>query len=384
MTVVVFSPYYPPAFLAGGPVKSISRLVRAARPPFAVQVVSRNWDLGQRKRLRTDANAWVARADEVIWPVDRGVLRYARALLAAGRQRPRVVYVNSLFDPWFALVPALLWWLVGSRRSDLVIAPRGQLASGPLAKSASRKLALIWVWRRLARHNRAVLHAATDQEKVDIERVLGRVSVVVRSNDVGPLLPALDAPAPVEELRAVFLGRIVPIKGLLDLLTSLRRTNALMALDVYGPEEDKRYAQQCRHEASQLPESVRVRFLGPVASDDVRALLAGYDVMLNPTRGESFGQAIGESLSVGTPVAVPPVTPWTPWISGSDGGVIVLGDDWAAAVGALWTMDPVRRCRLRDGARHAYETWWSHAQGQPHVFETVVSRESGSGPAQSR
>lgn len=375
MKVVVFSPYYPPAFRAGGPVKSISRLVRASREPFSTRVVSRNWDLGGRERLRAQANRWVDTGEETVWMFDRGVVHYARALVAAARERPRLVYVNSLFDPWLAIVPALVWRAVGSGRSELVIAPRGQLATGPLAQSAARKRPFLWLWRRIARHPHAVVHAATEREKADIERMLGRVRVIVRPNDVGPLLPAFDEPSPAGELRAVFLGRIVPIKGLLELIRSLHGVEKPMSLDVYGPEEDYRYTQLCQAEARRLPAWVLVQFKGPVASEAVRSLLARYDVMLNPTRGESFGQAIGESLSAGTPVAVPPVTPWTPWIEEAHGGRIVRDDRWAEAIHELTATRPGQ---LRRGARNAYMEWWSDAQGQPHVFELVVPRLTSS------
>ena len=246
MKVVVFSPYYPPAYRAGGPVRSVSHLVRATPPAFSARVVSRNWDLGDRARLVTEANTWVAREQDTVWARDPGLRHYARALAGAARQRPGLVYLNSLFDPWMAIVPALVWRVLGARGSTLVVAPRGQLAPTALAKSAARKRVLVWFWRGITRHRRVVLHAATEQEKTDVERALGSVEVVVRANDVGPLLPAMPAPPAAGELRAVFLGRIVPIKGLLELLRSLRDHERPMSLDIYGPEEDLHYVDQCR------------------------------------------------------------------------------------------------------------------------------------------
>ena len=116
-------------------------------------------------------------------------------------------------------------------------------------------------------------------------------------------------------LRAVFLGRVVPIKGLLGCSGGSGSLNVEILLDVYGPEEDERYAHDCREEAQRLPTSVRVRFLGPAPSGEVRRLLSQYDVMLNPTTGESFGQAIGESLSGGhARVGGRRHAAWTSWI----------------------------------------------------------------------
>src|SRR3954447_10122086 len=109
MEVVVFAPYYPPAYRAGGPVKSISQLVRTSANPFPTLVVSRNWDLGARSRLREQANTWVDTGDEQIWAFDRGIGPYLKSIIAVAKLRPRIVYVNSLFDPWTAAAPALAW-----------------------------------------------------------------------------------------------------------------------------------------------------------------------------------------------------------------------------------------------------------------------------------
>lgn len=376
MDVVVFAPYYPPAYRAGGPVKSVSQLVRAPANPFPTLVVSRNWDLGARSRLRRQANTWLDTGEERIWAFDRGIGPYLRSLLAVARLKPQLVYVNSLFDPWTAAAPALAWRVVGSRRSILVIAPRGQTGAEALAKSAFRKRLFLRFWRRLARHERVIVHVASEQERRDVEQLFGKVEVVVRPNDVGPLLPLLASPEGGADVRAVFLGRLVPIKGLLEMLRSLQTVDCPFSLDVYGPFEDERYLQLCRQEAARLPNSVSVSFKGPLASDAVRQCLARYDVMLNPTRGESFGQAIGESLSVGTPVAVTDVTPWTAWIDQELGGRIVRGDEWAHVVEAMSTLDAEAWRDLRHGARRAYEHWWHDAQGRPHLFQMVVSRSN--------
>ena len=349
LKVVVFSPYYPPAYRAGGPAKSISRLVRASSDGFTTRVVSRNWDLGVRERL-TDRRPTLGstrerrrsgRTTAVSRPTSEPCWRVAR-------DRPRLVYVNSLFDPWMAIVPALAWWVVGSRRSDLVLAPRGQLAAGALAKSAFRKRPLLWFWRRLVHHRRVVVHAATEQEMGDVERVLGRRR--------GHRAPQRRRAAPPGTRRACDRGRTA--RGLPG--TDRAHQGAARVAEVATEHRAANVAGHLRTGGGQgatcssagakracLPDWVRVQFKGPVASEAVRPLLAKYDVMLNPTRGESFGQAIGESLSVGTPVAVAPVTPWTSWIEDSHGGT----DRPRRSVGLRRTL--LTRCRRPSGRSSA-------------------------------
>ena len=104
------------------------------------------------------------------------------------------------------------------------------------------------------RHPHVTIHAATDQEAQDVQRELGKVRVLVRPNDAGPLAEAPPGPPPAREIRAVFLGRLVPIKGLYELLTSLRDVERPLSLDIYGPAEDHR-TLRC---AGEKPTSCRV------------------------------------------------------------------------------------------------------------------------------
>ena len=221
MNVVVFSPFYPPAYRAGGPVKSVSNLVRASRPPFSVRVVSRNWDLGERLPLRPAPNTWVAANGESVWACDPGFRHYAQTLRAVARVRPHLVYVNSLFDPWMAIIPALAWRVVGARRSDLVIAPRGQLAPGALAKSASRKRVMLALWRRVVRHRHAVIHAATVREQEDIERV-SRCASHRAPQRRGPATPRPPRTNRPDRAPGRVPGEACADQGALELLRSLR------------------------------------------------------------------------------------------------------------------------------------------------------------------
>lgn len=369
--VVVFAPHFPPAFRAGGPLKSISQMVNAAGPQFELFVVTRNWDLGCREPLRNRSNEWDGVGTRVL-AFDRNTRSYINALVQTVRVGPQLLYLNSLFDPLTGVVPSLIWLILRLRGTKLLVAPRGQLARPALSKSPLRKrvlMALWWVW--VLRKNDAAVHAASESERAAVFEHVGIARTIVRANSVGEF-----ARLPVEggssdgALRAIFLGRIVPNKGLLDLLIALRGCHGPVILDVYGPGEDADYLALCRAAAEELAGSVRVSFLGAVPSERVRSILSAYDVMLNPTLGESFGQAIAESLSVGTPVAVAAVTPWTPWIEVSGGGRIVRETDgWAELVKDFVSLDSSSMRALRRNARSAFEAWWDSSEGQPHLFE---------------
>ncbi len=77
-----------------------------------------------------------------------------------------------------------------------------------------------------------------------------------------------------------------------------------------------------------------INYFGSVNALDVQNKLAEYDIMILPTKGENFGHAIYESLSVGTPVIVSPYTPWGR-LQDFNAGITVetfKPEDWAKAI----------------------------------------------------
>ena len=325
MKAAVLSPYYPPAFLAGGPVKWVSLLVRAPGNPFETTVLSRSWDLGDRTQLRSGRDRSVYVGPETVWLRSPGVVAYVRCLWELRRSRADLVYVNSLFDPWMALVPALLWSAFGRPHATIVVAPRGQTGAEALSKSRYRKRPLLWAWRHLVRGRRVIWHAASDQEQKVRERRRRQASGRACQRCRSPPARIGVAAGFIASTRS-FLGSSGSYQGAFAVADSPARgggpalTRCLRPVRGSGlpgslSRTGRRPAGQCsgwvQRPGCQRPSAVR---------------LAQYDVMLNPTRGESFGQAIGESLSVGTPVAIADVTPWTPWIRRA-AGVHIVHDD---------------------------------------------------------
>jgi len=83
-----------------------------------------------------------------------------------------------------------------------------------------------------------------------------------------------------------------------------------LIFDIYGPIEDKSYWQDCLKLVQKLPSNIKVNYCGAVEADQVMDVLCAYDLFFFPTRGESYGHVIAESLSVGTPALISDQTPW--------------------------------------------------------------------------
>ncbi|RRO16671.1 glycosyltransferase [Saccharopolyspora rhizosphaerae] len=178
-----------------------------------------------------------------------------------------------------------------------------------------------------------------------------RVRTAVPGTDPAPVAHGTDGKS-----RLLCVASLTPRKGQ-DLL--LRALDDLpLSCDLVGPERDSEHARQLR--AHGLGERIRVRgAMTPPELDDVYATA---DLLVQPSRAETYGMAVTEALARGIPViasAVPDAL--------GDGGLLLPPGDLDALTDALrrWSTDPGFREELRASALHRrtqLPTWEATAQ----------------------
>ena len=104
-------------------------------------------------------------------------------------------------------------------------------------------------------------------------------------------------------LELIFLGNVIPRKGLLPLITALAGVDAsLWRLSVVGGLDfAPAHAGKARRLVRQLGLSESVRFLGPRQGDELAAVLAASHLFCMPYAYEGFGIAILEAMAFGLP-----------------------------------------------------------------------------------
>ncbi|MEO7801790.1 MAG: glycosyltransferase, partial [Ginsengibacter sp.] len=105
----------------------------------------------------------------------------------------------------------------------------------------------------------------------------------------------------------IYLSLIAEKKNLHLLLSALQKTHGI-SLDIFGPIKDKKYWQICKNMIDNM--STIARYMGDAEPANVQHILQKYDALALLTKGENFGHAIYESLSVGRPVVISNYTPW--------------------------------------------------------------------------
>ena len=162
----------------------------------------------------------------------------------------------------------------------------------------------------------------------------------------------------VEQIRgqhplplALFVGRMVPYKGVDVLLRALKEVDARAILVGSGPLKATWEAL-----AAELGLSARVQFVGDVDQPTLTALYRACDVFVLPsiTRAEAFGMVQLEAMACGKPVVSTLLPSGVPWVN-RDGetGVVVPPFDVEALRRALQKLfsDPGLRAAMGERGR---------------------------------
>jgi len=311
--VLVLAGYYPPAYLAGGPTRSIPRIVEELKDEFAFRIITRDRDLGCAAPLRgVSSNAWADLGGPRCLYLSPLRLLLGGLLVATKRTRHDALYLNSMFSIQFSLAPLVLRKIGLIPRRALIVAPRGELDPSALQIKHARKRLVLWAVRALRLTEGAIWHAASPKEAEAISHQFGaRVRVRIAA-DI-PTTPGPARPRPTKvpgALELLFLSRISRMKNLDLAVSALKAIRGNVNFSVYGPIEDDEYWAMCERLATTLPSNVEVQYRGLVDPNDVDRVLAQHHLFFLPSRAESFGHAIVEALMAGCPVLISDQTPW--------------------------------------------------------------------------
>lgn len=223
--------------------------------------------------------------------------------------------------------------------------------------------------------------ANSDAIATEVREKLGRDvdGIVSPGVDTDHFSPTAAEPVTAGEPTVLFVGRVVPAKGVLDLLDAVAALPETPSVRIVGDGE----IDTARRRTSRLGIRDSVDFLGEVDHESLPAVYASADVFCNPTHYEGFGMVNVEAMACETAV----VTTRLPGIEGyaSDGenAVLVEPSTPGALAQALESLlsAPDRRARLaRAGRETALQYDW-HVQAdrlveicRPATAQSVETR----------
>lgn len=192
----------------------------------------------------------------------------------------------------------------------LVHSPRGMLEPWALGYRGTKKK-IAWELYQKRDINRAtVLHATSAEEAVNLRHIGITPPIAVVANGVS--LPTLSRPFQQsnENFTALFLSRLHPKKGLLDLVDSWKTLSPKgWKLIIAGPDE-LNHGKVIQKRIEQAGLAHQVSMVGELPDAEKWSYYATADLFVLPTYSENFGIVIAEALGSGLPVITTNATPW--------------------------------------------------------------------------
>ena len=183
-----------------------------------------------------------------------------------------------------------------------------------------------------------------------------RVRVLPNAAPALPALPDREAARArfgLDGPTLAFAGRITRQKALEVGLDALAQVDGVgLAIAGEGPDLDS-----VRRHAGERGLDGRVRFVGPLARDDVLTLFRAADASLLSSSWENFPHAVVEALAVGTPVVATAVGGVPELVRDGENGLLVPAGDRAALAEAIHRLvsEPGLRERLAAAAPASVE-----------------------------
>jgi glycosyltransferase involved in cell wall biosynthesis len=182
----------------------------------------------------------------------------------------------------------------------------------------------------------------------------GRIAVAAPGVEAAPVAPGTDGAS-----QLLCVGSITRTKGQDLLVEALAAVADLpWACDLVGPvSRDPGHTVAVQAAIARYGLDGRVRITGPRVGGQLDAAYAAADLLVVPSRAETYGMVVTEALARGIPVLATAVGGLVETLGhdrdGRVPGLLVAPDDAAALAVALrdWLDEPLRRNGLRQSAR---------------------------------
>jgi glycosyltransferase involved in cell wall biosynthesis len=359
--ILLFVRYYLPGYLAGGPIRTISNLVEKLGNDYKFMIVTSDRDSGSKSAYSSiKENQWSIVGKAEVFYASPEWLKMRKLLQLLRNIDHDIVYINTFYHPIFGLSVLLAYkWVYGSNK-PMILAPRGQLAVGARSLKKMKKSLYIYLLKISGVLHNICWQASSKYEAEDIRNVIGSIAKnIIIAPDLSLVkndLFYLDQKNTNTNtntnnvLSIIFLARISPVKNLDVALHILSQVKVPVIFSIYGSIEDAGYWNDCCRLIDILPSNIEVKYQGSISPNATLGILAQHDLFFLPTRGESYGHSIAESLAAGTPVLISDATPWE-WVNEKGIGWTVALDDQDAFVKRIHCfsqLTPKKKWNLRE------------------------------------
>ena len=300
--------------------------------------------------------------------------------------RPDLVHLHGIWSP------ALHRCAVLCRKLNIpyVIAPRGMLEPWSLRQKWLKKKMALMLYQGRDLSHAAALHATAESEAEQFRRLGYCVPCIISPNGVNLPLSQINREDERSQRRVLFVSRMHPKKGVLELVESWARVRPQgwqceLVYTKLDPCEQE-YENVVKARVRDLGLSDAFIFTGPLKDEVKWEAYGRADLFVLPTYSENFGIVVVEALWAGVPVITTKGTPWAELETRHCGRWIALPKkdnlkgSWLELDGALrelTSMSDACLSKMGEAGHLLVEeryTWTAVVQSMVRGYEEILTR----------
>lgn len=315
ITILQITPSYKPAYIYGGPTRSISKLCEELlNSNFYVRVLTTTANGMNELQVETDKVLKVDKVDVQYFKrltkdhthFSPSLLWQLVKLIKAAKKEPAnklLIHIHS----WWNIIALSALMISRWYQVPVVLSARGMLTPYSLTNRNALYKTLIHHHLGSKLLENLCIHATTTKEAKDIRRLsvqYKKIFIIPNLVNIPVMRDSVSISAPFSStIQLLFLSRIEEKKGLFCLFAALSTLTIPWKLTIAGTG-DIQYIQQLMKVTEVLHIAQQITWLGEV--DDVKkfGLFRKNDFLVLPSYNENFANVVVESLAVGTPVIV--------------------------------------------------------------------------------
>ena len=191
-----------------------------------------------------------------------------------------------------------------------ILQPHGMLEPWSLNQKKIKKKIALKLYQNDDIKNAKCLIATSFQEYLNLRRLNIKNSIAIIPNGIKRAPKKYKMKKKKKFRHVLFLSRIHPKKGLINLLTAWSKTkNNKWKLKIAGPGETN-YLKKIKDKIKSLKIENSVEYIGELNDKRKYKEYEKADLFVLPSFSENFGIVVPEALSSGLPVITTKQTPW--------------------------------------------------------------------------
>lgn len=297
--ITILTPSFPPISEFGGPNKSLAGVCNLFKKTgIKYRVIARSKHNGKNNSIKADNNPEISFKETI--KVGELIQEF---------KKTEVIWINTLYNYSFSMLPLLA--LLFTPKRTVLISPRGELLKGALNLKKYVYLRFFKWGLSIAGHEYYV-HYANVHEAEKSYGILKKYPELIFNNVIsGAISEKQHIVNTTERFVLGYFGRVSAIKNVEFLLKLLSELPDTVVLEIHGSIIESRYVSNLKQQINKLDLSSRVTFHDSYNSANFSQRADGVDVVLIPSKSESFCHVFFEAIESRKLVLSSTGLPWT-------------------------------------------------------------------------